>query len=511
MLGVSQPGNPPSSLRHSASFSCLQRGSGSEGHRARTSTLPQQPSLQLGMQQYGGLSSLQHRQAVARARESGHGPGAELGCLDPGNDYGFVRSRPRLRGPSGGCGPAHPRQPDEQELMSKSAYAPRPEPTADLERSRQDSKNPLRGALILFSASTSSWWKSRQREELGGPRVVATSPTQERRWTNGSAGPGGSSLGSPAKETKWPGAEQRKWSTAAAGPAATTAAATATASQDRRWRSLGALLRTPVGSSSTGCPAALDYCERGILADPCLEGGCYRRGTSGCKSGPSLGEGSFRPGRQQRLDGERERELEEEAQAQARRAQQQARGARSARAQSFYLLDDFLRPQPSSLGGSAGVGQPEARQLAGPAGLGPGPGVLSGVGAQRGVANVTPPRRHNSSSDSLEVATSPLPPPVPPPPPQISGSRDRDWGEALRDKDLYRCRMCCSGLQQRSLHEEVSFFFLFHLPLSSPGTGPALGAARLLVRPFSTRRPFVFQTEYAPPLPSLPAAFLCLS
>ena len=640
MLGVSQPGNPPSSLRHSASFSCLQRGSGAGGeghHRARTSTLPQQPSLQLNVHhQYGGLSSLQHRNnqqsssntglgstgntqpktsssllasSESRARDSSLAATTDLSYLDNGNDYGFVRSRPRLRSTNaillrGGS--------EDQDLMSKSSssYMGRNNDHEsalsdreigmsssyrdasgqynhhhhhhhhnDGEKSRQDSKNPLRGALILFTASTSSWWKSKQREEQlnqqqqqpppssertskwassnGGSSGISasaaaaatTSPMFERRWGATTSSSNGS-LVSPMKDSgKWSVIltpdrrgvnSERKWST----PVSSTSSST---NQDRKWRSLGALLRTPVGGSVSSSNAngssqsrssqtsiyhnasmsMIEDCERIHINDTSstLDNGYYRRGGVPCPASTSrlmskssgdysLSNGRSKVGR--RLFQPQEDIEMDESEAKddcPRMNDQPQRGGgggggisstnKSARAQSFYLLDDFLRPQPQSNGsissstavnGVSGskcsldhylsspyrssterIGSSDAtnggRQYAAMTTGGSAATTTSTTGAGMNgprsnvLTNITPPRRHNSSSDSLEVATSPLPPPVPPPPPQISSTRDRekldrDWAETYsREKDLCRCRMCWTGLQQqRSLHGEVSFF-----------------------------------------------------
>ena len=105
MLGVSQPGNPPSSLRHSASFSCLQRGTASEGHRARTSTLLQtQPSLQLSNSHHQAYAPGQATSSLLQQSSSAVGTvqhrieALEASTVqDTGNDYGFVKLRPRLR------------------------------------------------------------------------------------------------------------------------------------------------------------------------------------------------------------------------------------------------------------------------------------------------------------------------------------------------------------------------------------------------------------------------------
>lgn len=608
MLGVSQPGNPPSSLRHSASFSCLQRGSGSEAHRVRTSTLPQQPSLQLNTHQYNGMSSLQHRQGALHGQPKGQMVSNEsslgntdLSYLDNSNDYGFVRSRPRLRSTNaillrGGS--------EDQDVMSKSTSGyltgnDRESVLSDrdigmassyrdagqfhhnaleMEKTRQDCKAPssLRGALILFTASTSSWWKSRQRDELANSTnsnapssdrkwtgsnsgsmnsAALASPTNERRWPCASANSSNSNLVSPIKESKWSvnsngitpdrrssNSSDRKWST----PLSSSSSSN---NQDRKWRSLGALLRTPVGAANSSANnnangpsqsrssqssvyhnssmSMIEDCERIPMGDASLvpsaaiDNGYYRRATcsnshpastsklmSKTNGDYSLSSNAGRSKVGRRLFQQPEdvdREMDEDLQMRREAKDECSRvnnrnhhgqdicSTRAARAQSFYLLDDFLRPQPQSNGGSCATNAPgapnskskidlylsspyarSANERTGSSDTGRQPTTTgtTGISANgpRNVTNITPPRRHNSSSDSLEVATSPLPPPVPPPPPQINSTRekmDRDWGENLREKDLCRCRMCWNGLQQKSLHEEVSFFvFVFILIMS---------------------------------------------
>ncbi|KAJ8669996.1 hypothetical protein QAD02_001255 [Eretmocerus hayati] len=541
MLGVSQqPGNNPgSSLRHSASFSCLQRGSNGEGHRARTSTLPQQPSLQLGMSQYSGLSSLQHRQQM-----NGDNQGmatTDLSYLDTG-EYGFVKSRPRLRSTNAIL------LREDQDVMSRSTSSylgsakndrdnglgmtsSYREPSGSQYHDPSDkSKNPLRGALILFTTSTSNWWKNRQRDDhltngssserkyvpLNGNSSLA-SPPQERRWPCTPQSSSSSSLVSPSKDTKRYGTSsmltpvdqrrstERKWNTPTS----------ASSNQDRKWRSLGALLRTPLNTGGTtngtsnqsrasqsstvyhnASASMIEPCERPPLAaDPSFgssasaENGYYRcRLMSGSSSsGGNSSNHRTKVGRRLFQDDLVEPELDEDVRL---RGSHHAQATRAARAQSFYLLDDFLRPQDQSNGSgitsatSNGTGvkngfidlypssnykrssEVSSRQQQ----LVTTNGTSVGSSGTRNVTNITPPRRHNSSSDSLEVATSPLPPPVPPPPPQINSLRerekiDRDWA----DKDC-KCRQCWTGMQQRSYHEEVSFI-LFGSFLEVPDLG----------------------------------------
>ncbi|XP_023246510.1 heat shock protein DDB_G0288861-like [Copidosoma floridanum] len=596
MLGVSsQPGNPPSSLRHSASFSCLQRGSGNEAHRARTSTLPQQPSLQqLGghnhhhhhhHHQYGngGLSSLQHHHSqqqppgppaqqhtsyshhlhghqqqrqqaneakglqVGSCSDSGLG-GVELSYLDSGNDYGFVRSRPRLRSTNAILLRGSDEQDQQQPIsssMTKSTSSPHgvdanyPRQCAEpLDKTKATTNNnPLKGALILFTTSTSSWWKSRQRDELannGSPPdqrkwqqqspAVATSPVHERRWpgnacyyrrttttTNNNTPAKESSkwsLDSDKQQQRWPHANSANV-TPAAGAVSSGSSNGSTGQDQRKWRSLGALLRSPVsGGNNHTTPtvyhnASVSMIEDIIERPPLVEcsssstslvehpttTGYYRRANPISSSAPrlmsksnnsdySLANGRAKVGR--RLFQQDEVELEEREAKESKQPQ-----ARSARAQSFYLLDDFLRPQPQQQQQQQSqVQQKQQQQLNGGskcsldmhylsspayarvgstvANVAPSAGGI--MGGPRNVTNITPPRRHNSSSDSLEVATSPLPPPVPPPPPQINGAakannlaatanardKERDWPE----KELCRCRTCWTGLQQRSFHAD---------------------------------------------------------
>ncbi|KAG7203360.1 hypothetical protein KM043_013435 [Ampulex compressa] len=505
MLGVSQPGNPPSSLRHSASFSCLQRSTAGEGHRARTSTLLQQPSLQLtgGHHQYasGQSSLLQQSTSIGQNRSEA------LDTVQDGNDYGFVRVRPRLRSTNATL--YH----EEEVAAQKSAFWERDASAfsdrecetnfrdsslkvKDREHSPKGAKNqnPLRGALILFT-STSSWWKARQREEQLTSNAASTSigGSSERKWSN-------TSMASPSNERKWPSTvtsptNDRKWSvgnsvalTSPGNERKWTRSSVSSASagqQDRKWRSLGALLRAPTGSSSHAPQNSLSH----NMSVSMIEGEHFRedaRGSS-CKStryqqptsysarvsrvsrdvyreNGEFGQvptGRSKVSRKLYLEnGEStDRELEERHVQQNRhqfedecRARTNRESfTRSNRAQSFYLLDDFLRPQPQqnkcmlnlylsssySKSGTDHGRAGEARQV-----------------SQGNVTNITPPRRHNSSSDSLEVATSPLPPPVPPPPPQVA-ARDRERGENFKEQDMCQCRICWT-MQQRSFVEEVS-------------------------------------------------------
>ncbi|XP_043278081.1 probable serine/threonine-protein kinase dyrk2 [Venturia canescens] len=332
MLGVSQPSNPPSSLRHSASFSCLQRSSnGENGHRARTSTLPQQPNAQLPTgsahhhqhhHHYAGPSSLQqHTSNSSRRIEPKVDNSSENKTESGSNDYGFVRIRPRLRSTNSAVlrEDADNRnwqtRYNERETLAKfkqESSASEIEASSDkssggLRENRDSGKihqtnnqNPLRGALILFTASTSSWWKAK-REELATSSIASSScssGTTEHKWSNTSAagnamtpassGNGVSndrkwithnqqsqhhSIGNPAGNSSSSTSSERKWpskGTAASSPPATgscnsggatkddkwTSASAASispssAGQDRKWRSLGALLRTPNSAASS--------------------------------------------------------------------------------------------------------------------------------------------------------------------------------------------------------------------------------------------------------------------
>ncbi|XP_043517187.1 probable serine/threonine-protein kinase dyrk2 isoform X3 [Frieseomelitta varia] len=547
MLGVSQPGNPPSSLRHSASFSCLQRGTASEGHRARTSTLLQQPSLQLSgsnHHQYatGQTSLLQQSTGTVQHRIEA------LEAVQDSNDYGFVKIRPRLRSTNATL---H----YEEELAAQkndrgasvwdrdaSAFSDRECDTnyrefslkiKDREHSPKGAsgknQNPLRGALILFT-STSSWWKARQREDQlnSSDRAFTSSSgamlasSAERKWSS-------TSMASPSNERKWPSAavtsptNDRKWSvgnsSALTSPGnerkwtRSSVSSNSTGQQDRKWRSLGALLRAPTGASSHAVQHSLSH----NMSVSMIEGEHFRDDLHGssCKSTRYQQPTSYsarvsrvtrdiyrengefgQTGRSKvsrRLYQEAadcaDRDVEErhvtvrhqfddECRGRTNREsickaeqQQSIIGAdtrtatstttRSNRAQSFYLLDDFLRPQPQ-----------QNNKCMLNVYLSPSHSKLSGSGndhsagrsadakqqASQGnvTTNITPPRRHNSSSDSLEVATSPLPPPVPPPPPQVTASRDRERAENFKEKDVCQCKMCWTNIQQRSFVEEVS-------------------------------------------------------
>lgn len=551
MLGVSQPGNTPSSLRHSASFSCLQRGTAGEGHRARTSTLLQQPSLQLsnGHHQYTSsgqaaaaaaahCSFLQHHQQQSREPFDP--------VLQDGNDYGFVRIRPRLRSTNATL--YH----EEEVAAAKNALREQRDAAAFSDRECDSNfrdcplkvkdhrdlspkgtaknQNPLRGALILFT-STSSWWKARQREEqlsaTGGATAAISAPSSERKWS-------GTAMASPSNERKWPSSmtsptNDRKWSVGNSlltSPSnerkwnRSSVSSTSTNQQDRKWRSLGALLRTPQGASGSGSGSHLSQNSLSHnMSVSMIEGDHFReesRGSS-CKAryqqptsysarvsrvsrdvyreNGEFGQVAGRSKVSRRLyqDSEPANELDERHVAQRSRHQldepEQCRGTRegrehsraaeqsgmetrgtttttttrSSRAQSFYLLDDFLRPQPQQPSNKCMLNLYMSPSHAVKCGNEHGRSceVRQATCQQANVgSNITPPRRHNSSSDSLEVATSPLPPPVPPPPPHQAASgnaRDRERNENPKEasKDVCPCKLCWTNMQ-RSFVEEVS-------------------------------------------------------
>lgn len=533
MLGVSQPSNVPSSLRHSASFSCLQRGTAGEGHRARTSTLLQQPSLQLnnGHHQYTSDQTAAH--ALLQQQSPG-GVRVHREALDPiqdSNDYGFVRIRPRLRSTNATL--YH----EEEIAAAKNALRDRDTAFSDREcdsnfrncplkvKSRDLSpkgigknQNPLRGALILFT-STSSWWKARQREEQLNANSSITVPasTSERKWSS-------TSMASPSNERKWPSSvasptNERKWSmgnSLLTSPSnerkwinRSSVSSTSTGQQDRKWRSLGALLRTPAGSSGNSGGGS-HACQKSLshnMSMSMIEGEHFReesRGSS-CKTryqqptsysarvsrvtrdvykesnefGQTAGgrskvscrlyqdnetidreleERHVQRNRHQLVDVESECRNNRDSVCRIEQSTTESRGTtstRSNRAQSFYLLDDFLRPQPQP--SKCALNLYLSPSHASKHGNEYGRSYEVRQACQANVSNITPPRRHNSSSDSLEVATSPLPPPVPPPPPQAGAVRDRERNENLKEssKDVCSCRQCWTNVQ-RSFVEEVS-------------------------------------------------------
>ncbi|XP_011166721.1 uncharacterized protein LOC105200730 isoform X2 [Solenopsis invicta] len=553
MLGVSQPGNTPSSLRHSASFSCLQRGTAGEGHRARTSTLLQQPSLQLSNGHHQYTSSGQAAAAAAAAHCSllqQHHQQQSRELFDPvlqdGNDYGFVRLRPRLRSTNATL--YH----EEEVAAAKNALREQRDAAAFSDRECDSNfrdcplkvkdhrdlspkgaaknQNPLRGALILFT-STSSWWKARQREEQlnansGAVAAAISAPSSERKWS-------GTSMASPSNERKWSSSmtsptNERKWSVGNSllmSPSnerkwnRSSVSSTSTNQQDRKWRSLGALLRTPASTGANGSSShvsqnsslshnmSVSMIESDHFREESRGSSCkarYQQPTSYSarvsrvsrdvyRENGEFGQVAGRSKVSRRLyqDSEPVNELDErhvplrnrhqlddaeQCRSNAREGREHCRAAaealqnaveargttssttRSSRAQSFYLLDDFLRPQPQQPSNkymlNLYVSPSHATKCANEHGRSHCE-IRQTTCQQANVgSNITPPRRHNSSSDSLEVATSPLPPPVPPPPPhQAAGNaRDRERGNE-NPKDVCPCKLCWTNMQ-RSLVEE---------------------------------------------------------
>ncbi|XP_034943160.1 LOW QUALITY PROTEIN: cyclin-dependent kinase 13-like [Chelonus insularis] len=511
MLGVSQPSNPPSSLRHSASFSCLQRSSDG-GHRARTSTLPQQPNIPLTTVQhhhYGGPSSLQPT-ALSHSRH------LESDCLADSNDYGFVRTRPRLRSTNSTIlreeqERQHQQLFEREECVYAQSSKIKDRELLEASRAREvvpKNQNPLKGALILFTTSTSSWWKAKQREELGTSLVTPSSiegrkwseapmtppSTSERKWL----GPPGSV---PTSERKWScnsivtsPSNERKWTSASVSPTST--------SQDRKWRSLGALLRTPVTTSSSSHVSQNSFGQN--MSVSMIENGASESFRECATVGPSVkalkypqptsysarvsrtsrdtyrDSGDFSQTRSSKVSRRLYQDLESESAGEEQRrktrhsedeckdkaitelkcekshtVEARVTSTRSGRAQSFYLLDDFLKPQPQS-----------TSECSIDFNLPPDYGLRVGrsreskqemMNRMRNLKNITPPKRHNSSSDSLEVATSPLPPPVPPPPPpEVNNIREKEKLESSREREACPCRMCWANMQQRSFRDEVS-------------------------------------------------------
>ncbi|PBC30085.1 hypothetical protein APICC_09062 [Apis cerana cerana] len=526
MLGVSQPGNPPSSLRHSASFSCLQRGTASEGHRARTSTLLQQPSLQLSNSHHqytaGQAASSLLQQSTGTVQ---HRIEALEAVQDAGNDYGFVKLRPRLRSTNATLHYEEELAAQKNAIWDRDASAfsdrecdgnYRDPPSLKIKDNREHSpkgaansknQNPLRGALILFT-STSSWWKARQREDqlnAGDHRAFASTssgvalPSSERKWSS-------TSMASPSNERKWPSVvtsptNDRKWSNnnALTSPGnerkwtrSSVSSSTNSGQQDRKWRSLGALLRAP--TAATPASHAVHHSLSHNMSVSMIEGDHFREDARGsaCKST------RYQQPTSDTVEERHARQFDEECRGRANREsickteqQQQAvnegtRGStttttRSNRAQSFYLLDDFLRPQPQQ-GSSNNNNNNNNNKCMLNVYLSPSHAASKSTSGSNGndllhsaagrsadqakhqvsqgnanVTNITPPRRHNSSSDSLEVATSPLPPPVPPPPPQVTATRDRERAENLKEKDVCQCKVCWTNMQQQRCFVEETF------------------------------------------------------
>lgn len=515
MLGVSQPSNPPTSLRHSASFSCLQRSSG-DVHRSRTSTLPQQPNQFNANHRYNHFSPLNCQQKTCDSSSS-----ADLrkqdDChhhLDGSNDYGFVCIRPRLRSTnavlyreeSQDDSRSHARSEAVNKRDYRKSYRNSYQQCSSAEDKSRDcrNQNPLRGALILFSTSTSSWWKNKPREDLNSS---AASCTKRNKSTN-TANTAPSTSTSPAQSQKWPDplvspSKERKWPSIS-NPSSSEKSRLVSNRPDRRWRSLGALLRTPTSSSSQSRSSQTSFHQpAGSSGEPAdAETSRYNSQSGSAYLRRALRDDArFSSSEKAKVssrlfldddvsavqDKEDDQIVSKEPFEDDARSSQDSQIIklvdhnteevkktlnRSSNAQSFYLLDDFLRPQPQQIGStkfapllnlySSSPHSPhlcsadhrnrseEAKQP-----------TLSTVATQRIVSNITPPRRHNSSSDSLEVATSPLPPPVPPPPPQICDQIDkrkrRDTALVNHGKESEHCfyKFCWTG-DHRTLSEEVS-------------------------------------------------------
>ncbi|KAK0181287.1 hypothetical protein PV327_003580 [Microctonus hyperodae] len=596
MLGVSQPSNPPSSLRHSASFSCLQRstgdGSGGSGgtngsggvgsgggHRARTSTLPQQPNLQLSTPQHhysGGPSSLQPSATThSRRLESDCVPRA----MPDSNDYGFVRTRPRLRSTNSTVLREEQERHCQQQLFDRDtecvyAQSSKIKDRLYLESSKNrdisgKNQNPLRGALILFTTSTSSWWKAKQREEqLSAASLIPTTAcSSEKKWSNGSTmtmtPPSTSSEKKwlahgpiSTSERKWScnsiltsPSNERKWTSASVSPTSN--------SQDRKWRSLEWRTTTNtatnnsnnINSTNNSNNIINNNSTANLHSSPNVFG--QKMSVSMIKNGANdFGEcstvgpstktvrypqqptsysarvsrtsrdvfrdsGDFSQAKSTKVsrrlfyqDGSdlienigdeqkrKTRQLDDDSREKSRCERVQtiearANSTRSGRAQSFYLLDDFLKPQPQSSSSSSSSKCTLNLDLPSHFSLRNGicnrygrctdtsltatttttatsttitaankQSLISGGSVTKNLTNITPPRRHNSSSDSLEVATSPLPPPIPPPPPpeQINSSnvvRDKErLDNGARERESCPCRMCWANMQQRSFRDE---------------------------------------------------------
>lgn len=297
MTRSSQPPPPAPPLRHSASFSCLSRGSNRERpHRARTATLP-------------------------------------TACAD--TDYGFV-VRPRGgRGPAASVAMRLSVKYGNTSVMVLEEETENEDVTMGRSRAgtKKENQTSLRGVLMKKSASLLSpqaWWPPRSR------RARATKDELEN-----------SVVETPPCD---------------AGP-------------QRRWRSLGALMRIP--------PASLPQSHH-------------------------------------------------------HHPQQDQAVSSSTRAQSFYLLDDFLRPQQNCNGKPQQQQQQqqrylpefrEARLIFN--------GNNNVNMARRETHKQYSGGANTSSSDSLELS-SPVPPPVPPPPPplRLLGYRDCGCRQCRRDRQL---------------------------------------------------------------------------
>jgi len=301
MTRSGQPPPPAPPLRHSASFSCLSRGTTRERpHRARTATLP-------------------------------------TACAD--TDYGFV-VRPRgSRGAAASVAMRLSVKYGNTSVMVLEEEAENEDVMVGRSRTggtKKENQTSLRGVLMKKSVSLLSpqaWWPPRSR------RTRAPKDELEN-----------SVIETPACDV---------------GP-------------QRRWRSLGALMRIPPAS----VPQPHPHHHHPQQAQPVSS---------------------------------------------------------STRAQSFYLLDDFLRPQQNCSGKQQHQQQQQQQQQQ--------QRYLPECREARLIFNANTPRRethqqysggaNTSSSDSLELS-SPVPPPVPPPPPplRLLGYRDCGCRQCRRDRQL---------------------------------------------------------------------------
>ncbi|KAF7998253.1 hypothetical protein HCN44_009651 [Aphidius gifuensis] len=487
MLGVSQLGNPPSSLRHSASFSCLQRPSSDTsspvivGHRARTSTLPQQQlNIQLSTtsqqnHKTSGPSSLQNQKLTSNcyslsstttatsssssssststssssssisfplSHRQNRQQNDPTDSLTDSKDYGFVSSRNYHRNINSTKDSYHQEQSektyqtkyinDNDCLYSKSTITEEPDNQSKLSPKGHLSKaqNPIKGALILFTASTSSWWKAKQREELPSTMLsTSCSSDVNKKWTSNTVGNLNScittasiTLATATTTTTTSTSttttatiknslplSERKWScnTSTINLPENTKMLTSSSSsptsnyQDRKWRSLGTLLKTNDNQTHTSsinntkkllfnqndngvrkCSTTIDVTPTKILKYP--------------QPVTSYSARVLRTNRDTYSDIKNDNE-------QVKKPVNNKVSRRLYQAQSFYLLDDFLKPEPQS---PKNIYNQNLTTT-----------TTTTTSTTSSDNNVISSRRHNSSSDSLEVATSPLPPPVPPPPP----------------------------------------------------------------------------------------------
>ncbi|XP_051176712.1 dual specificity tyrosine-phosphorylation-regulated kinase 2-like isoform X2 [Leptopilina boulardi] len=351
----------------------------------------------------------------------------------------------------------------------------------------------------LQRASTSSWWKTKQREE---PNLTSSSSSSERKWSQN-------------KERKWSvnsaiNSPEAKWNNGCS-------------NQDRKWRSLGALLRTPAGNNDSQSRSSQTFFYHNASASMIENGDLNRdslmststietnsRSTSNnnhnqptCYSARVISKSQYREKGEFALSNNRKLKVGRRLFQDEKRSggggddddwmirhldtetkndgilETRTNSTRSNRAQSFYLLDDFLKPQPqptltkcslnncltspysrndqTTTRSSDNVKQTSTNNNNNNSNNNSNSSSGSNNNnnsSQRNHTNITPPRRHNSSSDSLEVATSPLPPPVPPPPPPQLTSRDKERDKDKHEKEVCHCRRCWAILQQRWYHEE---------------------------------------------------------